>query len=171
MRGYTPSNRSRRCPARSVTMAFFQARVIPMLRPRRRILPTWRSTLTESTCTFLLAKASSTARLIWILLASGATSKTYLPPSPRTVLFSETTGRMMVLKESNAVTTLPPWPRPDHWSVFLSVLEPLIPSGPIWVAASDPVGSAHWGSLRGRARGFEQLARPPHCDPPRREPR
>src|SRR5882672_11096556 len=81
-------------------MAFFQERVWPTERPRRRSLPVTCTMLTESTCTFLLAKASSTAYLIWILLASGATSKTYLPCSPRTVLFSETTGRMMVLNAS-----------------------------------------------------------------------
>src|SRR5438034_6249241 len=88
-------------------MAFFQERVWPTERPRRRSLPVTCTMLTESTWTFLLAKASSTAYLIWILLASGATSKTYLPWSPRTVLFSDTTGRMMVLYASRRLIRPP----------------------------------------------------------------
>src|SRR5207248_1518675 len=75
----TPSKRSSRWPARKVTMAFFQERVIPTERPRRRSLPVTCTMLTASTWTFLLENASSTACLIWILLALGATSKTYLP--------------------------------------------------------------------------------------------
>src|SRR5207247_7174164 len=78
---YTPSKRSRLCPDFSVTMAFFQERVVPTERPRRRILPLTWTMLTAATWIFLLANASSTACLIWILLAVGATSKTYLPCS------------------------------------------------------------------------------------------
>src|ERR1051326_6674914 len=84
-------------------MAFFHERVLPTERPRRRTLPLTCTMLTELTCTFLLAKACSTACLISILFAVGATSKMYLPWSPRTVLFSETTGRRIVLKASSAI--------------------------------------------------------------------
>src|SRR5436305_5548500 len=87
-------------------MAFFHARVVPTERPRRLTLPGTCRMFTALTWTFLLANASSTARLIWILLAFGATSKMYLPSLPRTVLFSETTGRMMVLKASSGIGRL-----------------------------------------------------------------
>src|SRR5438132_14052227 len=89
-------------------MAFFQERVIPTERPRRRTLPVTWMMLTAATWTFLLANASSTACLIWILFAPGATSKMYLPWSPRSVLFSETTGRRMVLYASSVIRRRPP---------------------------------------------------------------
>src|SRR5579859_2247982 len=84
-------------------MAFFHERVVPTERPRRRTLPLTCTMLTALTWTFLLAKACSTARLISILFAVDATSKTYLPWSPWTVLFSDTTGRMIVLNASSAM--------------------------------------------------------------------
>src|SRR5688572_21416834 len=79
-----------RWPATSVTMAFFQSGWNAYQRFQRRRLPGITMTLTACTLTF--GKARSTAALICILLASGCTSKTYLPCSASTVPFSVTRG-------------------------------------------------------------------------------
>ncbi len=78
-------------PVLRVTIAFFQLGLEETLGPKRLVFP---RILIVFTLTTVTSNASSTASLIWCLLALGATSKVYRPPSCISVLFSVMIGRL-----------------------------------------------------------------------------
>ena len=68
-------------PSRTCTIAFFQARVRPEVRPRRLGLDL---TVAVRTSTTLTSKSVSTAWRIWVLCASGWTRNVYLSAAAST---------------------------------------------------------------------------------------
>src|SRR5690606_22242056 len=96
---YKPSKISIRLPGAKVTTAFFRSGRRPSKRPMRRSFPRIRIVFTSTTFTL---KSFSMALRISILLASGATSKTYLFSAIISVLFSVTMGRMIASVGSTA---------------------------------------------------------------------
>src|SRR5688572_8650316 len=99
------SRNSMRWPDSSVTMAFFQSACIEVWRRHRLRLPGTVRTFTA--VTFTLGHARSTAALISILLAPGATSKAYLLCSASSVPFSVTRGLRMTSQMFSFATALP----------------------------------------------------------------
>src|SRR5918993_2773903 len=109
---YTPSKNSIFWPGGRVTIALRQDEVYPVTRPRlvprRFSFGLLVSTLTAITVTFSLLYSSSTAALIWILLAFSWTANVYLPRPDSSIDFSEITGRRMMSAAVRTLTRTPP---------------------------------------------------------------
>src|SRR6478736_9891982 len=108
----TPSKNSIFWPGARVTMALRHGVVKPTIRPRR--VPRRFSlglvvrTLTATTVTASFLYSSSTAALIWILLACSWTANVYLPRPDSSIVFSLMTGRRMISGAVKALTRPPP---------------------------------------------------------------